>query len=350
LGAVRLQYTVTLVFQQHHLRFLKPATTSAGAYETRALWLAEWKPEPNKTFLAECAPLQHLSIDEPEALQKAMALLSREPHRMMDKELTRSEDLNRLPALQFALECLQRQQATGIPGILYNNGFTRGERTIPINGLVWMADRDTMLQSAIEKAEAGYRCIKFKVGALDFDAECRLLEAVRKRYNAFRLEIRVDANGAFGPDDALEKMRDLKRFELHSIEQPIKPGQWELMGELSARAALPIALDEELIGINPQQNALRLLKTCRPAYLVFKPTLLGGFTVAEQWISQLGSDQKGWWATSALESNIGLSAIAQWCGNDTQPIHQGLGTGRLFEENFPSQLSLEGEFMRWVLP
>jgi len=255
-----------------------------------------------------------------------------------------------LPALQFALECLSRQIHIGIPGLLFENNFSRGAAGIHINGLVWMADRDTMFQAACAKAEAGFRCVKLKVGALDFDEECRLLEDLRRRYNPFKLELRVDANGAWNADDAFEKLRDLKRFSLHSIEQPVPAGADELMAEVCAKSPVPVALDEALIGLNPERDALRILQDIRPAYLVFKPTLIGGFSVADAWIQQARKHHIGWWATSALESNIGLSAIAQWCGEYQNPLHQGLGTGALFEQNFPSALQLIGETLYTVIP
>jgi len=336
-----------LIIEQHSLRFLKPAATSKGAYQTRELWLLELVTDEGISYRAECAPLPHLSIDNVALLEATL----------LDTEMLKAQlltgDYNyreALPALQFALECLSRQIHTGIPDILFENSFTRGAAGININGLVWMSDRDTMFQAACAKAEAGFRCVKLKVGALDFDEECRLLEDLRRRYNPFKLELRVDANGAWNADDAFEKLRDLKRFSLHSIEQPVPAGADELMAEVCAKSPVPVALDEALIGLNPERDALRILQDIRPAYLVFKPTLIGGFSVADAWIQQARKHHIGWWATSALESNIGLSAIAQWCGEYHFPLHQGLGTGALFEQNFPSALQLIGETLYTVIP
>jgi len=336
-----------LIIEQHSLRFLKPAATSKGAYQTRELWLLELVTDEGISYRAECAPLPHLSIDNVALLEATL----------LDTEMLKAQlltgDYNyreALPALQFALECLSRQIHTGIPDILFENSFTRGAAGININGLVWMSDRDTMFQAACAKAEAGFRCVKLKVGALDFDEECRLLEDLRRRYNPFKLELRVDANGAWNADDAFEKLRDLKRFSLHSIEQPVPAGADELMAEVCAKSPVPVALDEALIGLNPERDALRILQDIRPAYLVFKPTLIGGFSVADAWIQQARKHHIGWWATSALESNIGLSAIAQWCGEYQNPLHQGLGTGALFEQNFPSALQLIGETLYTVIP
>jgi L-alanine-DL-glutamate epimerase-like enolase superfamily enzyme len=296
------------------------------------------------SYRAECAPLPHLSIDNVALLEATL-----QDTDMLQAQLL-SGDYNyreTLPALQFALECLSRQIGTGVPDLLFENSFSRGEAGININGLVWMADRNTMFQAACAKVEAGFHCVKLKVGALDFDEECRLLEDLRRRYNPFKLELRVDANGAWNADDAFEKLRDLKRFALHSIEQPVPAGADELMAEVCAKSTVPVALDEALIDLNPDRDALRILQDIRPAYLVFKPTLIGGFSVADAWIQQARKHHKGWWATSALESNIGLSAIAQWCGEYQNTLHQGLGTGALFEENFPSTLNLKGEEM-WM--
>lgn len=333
-----------LKVQQHSLRFLKPAATSKGAYQTRELWLLELIAEDGTSYRAECAPLPHLSIDHVALLEATL-----QDTEMLQSQLLTGDYNYRetLPALQFALECLSRQIHTGVSDLLFENNFSRGTAGININGLVWMADRDTMFQAACAKAEAGFRCVKLKVGALDFDEECRLLEDLRRRYNPHKLELRVDANGAWNADDAFEKLRDLNRFSLHSIEQPVPAGADELMAEVCAKSPVPVALDEALIGLNPERDALRIFKHIRPAYLVFKPTLIGGFSVADAWIQQARKYNTGWWATSALESNIGLSAIAQWCGEYQNPLHQGLGTGALFEENFPSALNLKGEEM-WM--
>jgi o-succinylbenzoate synthase len=328
----------------HVLRFLKPAATSKGAYQTRELWLLELVTEAGASYRAECAPLPHLSIDDSKLLEATLQDVEQLQAQLLSHNYNYRETL---PALQFALECLSRQIHTGIPDLLFENSFTRGVAGININGLVWMADRDTMFQAACAKADAGFRCVKLKVGALDFDEECRLLEDLRRRYNPHKLELRVDANGAWNADDAFEKLRDLKRFSLHSIEQPVPADADELMAEVCAKSPVPVALDEALIGLNPERDALRIFKHIRPAYLVFKPTLIGGFSVADAWIQQAGKYHTGWWATSALESNIGLSAIAQWCGEYQNPLYQGLGTGALFEENFPSTLNLKGEEM-WM--
>jgi len=202
-----------------------------------------------------------------------------------------------------------------------------------------MADTETMYREAISKIESGFNCIKLKVGALDFDEECRLLEKIRKKYNAFKTEIRLDANGAFYADDVFEKLNNLKRFDIHSIEQPLKPNHHHLMQEVCAKSKISIALDEELITVNIN-DALNVLKYIKPAFIIIKPTLIGGFNNADAWINAAQQLNIGWWATSALESNIGLNAIAQWVFGKQIKLHQGLGTGSLYTNNIPSPLQV----------
>ena len=334
-----------LTYRSESLQFLKPAATSKGAYLTRELYLLELRLSDGRCYQAECAPLPHLSCDDMGGLPAAIEAWCRQPEKLLQTAPDLSEEQARFPALAFALESLQRQWISGVPGLLWNNAFTRGEQSIPINGLVWMDEAEVMLEAALEKARMGFRCIKFKVGALDFDAECRLLEAVRKVYAPAQLELRVDANGAFTPGDAAEKMRSLSRFHLQSIEQPVQAAETDALHRLCRESELPVALDESLIGLDPFGAGAALIRSIAPAYLVLKPTLLGGFQRSAAWAQLAQETLRGWWATSALESNIGLSAIAQWCGNYPVTQHQGLGTGRLFETNFPSPLRLEGEEM-----
>lgn len=203
-----------------------------------------------------------------------------------------------------------------------------------------MASKKEMLSQVEEKIQQGYRCIKMKIGALDFDEECRLLEAIRKKYSAFQIELRVDANGAFPLSDALDMLKDLNRFELHSIEQPIRQGNWEHMAELCAKSALDIALDEELLGINPAMDGDRMLQVIQPKYLIIKPGLLGAFSVSAEWIKQAEAKHTAWWITSALESNLGLAAISQFASQYKNPLPQGLGTGQLYTNNIPSPLQI----------
>ena len=332
-----------LTYRSESLQFLKPAATSKGAYLTRELYLLELQLADGRSYRAECAPLPHLSCDDMAALPAALDDWCRHPERIAADAFDIETEQSRFPALAFALESLRRQWLSGIPGLLWDNAFTRGEACIPINGLVWMDDAEAMLAAAMEKAAMGFRCIKFKVGALDFDAECRLLETVRATYGPERLELRVDANGAFRSDEVAEKLRSLARYHLHSIEQPLSPLDTEGLERLCRESPLPIALDESLIGMNPFGSDAATIRRMAPDYIVLKPGLLGGFARSAAWANLATAHLRGWWATSALESNIGLSAIAQWCGNYPVQQHQGLGTGRLFHTNYPSPLRLEGE-------
>lgn len=223
---------------------------------------------------------------------------------------------------------------------LWNTAFSRGEAGIPINGLIWMGDFDKMLVQIEAKMKGGFRCIKLKIGAINFEEELALLRHIRAHFSAGEVELRVDANGAFSPVDAMEKLKRLSELDIHSIEQPIRAGQWEEMARLTSESPLPIALDEELIGCNTLEGKQRLLSAIRPQYIILKPSLHGGFTGGEEWIAEAEKRNIGWWITSALESNIGLNAIAQWCATFNNPLPQGLGTGMLFTDNVDMSLEI----------
>jgi len=222
---------------------------------------------------------------------------------------------------------------------LFLSDFTDGITGIPINGLVWMGDKDFMEKQIREKIDAGYRCIKLKIGANDFSTELEILAAIRKQFSSDELEIRLDANGAFHPNEALEKLNRLSEFGIHSIEQPIRQHNRYAMAELCIHSPIPIVLDEELIGVNPDDKE-SLLEKINPAYIILKPSLLGGFKQSEEWIRLAVKHHIGWWVTSALESNIGLNAIAQWSATLGSTLPQGLGTGQLYHNNIPSPLSI----------
>ncbi|MGB7786581.1 MAG: o-succinylbenzoate synthase, partial [Salinimicrobium sp.] len=227
--------------------------------------------------------------------------------------------------------------------------FTRGNKAIPINGLVWMGEERFMKEQIIQKIEQGFSCIKLKIGAIDFETEIGLLKYIRKEFSSEEIEIRVDANGAFSASEAMEKLKKLSELELHSIEQPVKQGQWELMAQLCEKTPLPIALDEELIGITGVTKKQELLQTIKPQYLIFKPSLIGGFRGTDEWISLAEKQKTGWWITSALESNVGLNAIAQYTFSTNNPMPQGLGTGGLYTNNFEAPLEVEKGHL-WYRP
>ena len=230
--------------------------------------------------------------------------------------------------------------------MIFDNGFARGEERIPINGLIWMGEKSFMQQQIEEKLKAGFNTIKLKIGAIDFDTELSLLEGIRDQYSTNDITLRVDANGAFTVTDAMHKMEQLAALEIHSIEQPVKPGQFELMKMLCAESPLDIALDEELIGIHTKPEKRALLVEIKPQYIILKPALLGGLLACQEWIEIAESLKIGWWMTSMLEANIGLNAIAQFTAQYKPTLPQGLGTGQLYHNNIDSPLEIrKGELL-----
>jgi L-alanine-DL-glutamate epimerase-like enolase superfamily enzyme len=309
------------------LEFIKPAKTSRGEYTNKTTHILICEDEVGEFLaMAEASPLVDLSVDGKEDLVSVVKLLS-------EKEFTLSnfeellEEWEKYPTLRFALYCILLK-LQGFP----ETPFSRGESGIAINGLVWMNDIQSMEEEAYQKVSQGFNIIKFKVGALDFDAECRLLERFRKKHNPFQVEIRLDANGAFLPEDSLSQLKDLSRFDIHSIEQPIKPKQYDWLSKICKESKIPIALDEELIGYRVSESK-KLLSEISPQYLILKPTLLGGFDHCDSWIKSASTYNIGWWSTSALEGNLGLYDIARWVSNYPINMAQGLGTGSLFIKN-----------------
>ena len=320
------------------LHFKQPAGTSRGVYNTRKVWYIEISSMENPSIkgIGECAPLPNLSCDDvpqyEEVLQQACSRVAREGN-------IPTESLRNYPSILFGLETALRHYETGSLA-LWDTPFSRGEAGIPINGLIWMGNFEEMYRQIEAKMEAGYRCIKLKIGAIDFDAELTLLKHIRSRFSVKDIELRVDANGAFSPAEAMHKLDALSKLDLHSIEQPIRAGQWEEMARLTARTPLPIALDEELIGHNTPEIKQELLSAIRPQYIILKPSLHGGTCGSNEWIAEAEKQNIGWWVTSALESNIGLNAIAQWCATLHNALPQGLGTGQLFTDNIDLPLEI----------
>ena len=245
------------------------------------------------------------------------------------------------PSIRFALETALFDLQSGGKQDLFETEFAKGKKSIPINGLVWMGDKQFMQDQLIQKIEEGYNCIKIKVGAIDFKLECELLNSIRENFSSSEMIIRVDANGAFSFKEAQKKLNELSRFDLHSIEQPIKQGQIEFMKVLCAESPIPIALDEELIGVFTEQQKKALLETILPQYIILKPALLGGMMISHDWINIAENLGIAWWITSALESNIGLNAIAQFTSFLDPNLHQGLGTGQLYHNNIESPLEIK---------
>lgn len=333
--------------EKHSLQFIKPAKTSRGEYVEKPAYLL-WIKDENFSVCGEASPLSDLSIDGKINLLEVVQPFENQKLSQYDL-IDLLDSWKAYPSLRFALICcLEKLKVQGEnKNTWVKNAFTSGQDGIKINGLVWMNDIDSMYKEAIEKIHAGFSCIKIKVGALDFDAECRLIEKIRKQFNAFKIELRLDANGGFSTSDALFQLKELARFEIHSLEQPIKAYQPEMMGEICAKSKIDIALDEELIGVNVN-NAQSLLSIISPKYIILKPTLLGGFDICDQWIGAASKQNIGWWSTSALEGNIGLSDIAQWVSTYKLSMPQGLGTGSLFVKNFPQTTKIVTENLFYI--
>ncbi len=330
---------IRATWQSYLLEFVKPATTSRGSLENKKTYFIELQENEAKG-LGECCVFRGLSCDDhPDFEQHLDAIVNAVNAGYPIADLL--EDLYNYPSIRFGLESAYLQLSN--KGLYYPSDFTAGKEGILINGLVWMADVQTMQRELERKIEDGFRVIKMKVGAIHWDDELNLLQQLRKRYDANTLEIRVDANGAFSQQDVKRKLDQLAACGIHSIEQPVARGQVELMRDLCEMSLLPIALDEELIGVNTQQEKRRLLQDICPHYIILKPSLLGGFKASQEWIEEAEALNIGWWVTSALESNIGLEAIAQWAYTLKNPMPQGLGTGMLFKNNMSSPLKLIGE-------
>ena len=320
------------------LHFKQPAGTSRGVYTEHRVWYVVFTDkEDNSHFgIGECAPLHDLSCDYNENYAETLSAFCRltEEKQSVDTELLRN-----YPSILFGLETAMRHY-TQKSWQLWNTPFCKGEEGISINGLIWMSDYENMLQQIESKLKQGFRCIKLKIGAIDFRKELDLLRFIRTHFSADEITIRVDANGNFRNEEALSKLQQLAELDIHSIEQPIKAGQWAEMARLTASAPLPIALDEELIGVNDPSEKRKLLETIHPQYIILKPSLHGGLTGANEWIELAEALNIDWWITSALESNIGLNCIAQWCSTFKNPLPQGLGTGMLYTNNIEMPLEI----------
>ena len=329
--------------EERVLHFKQPAGTSRGVYTERRLWLVTMT-DGDRRGVGECAPLPKLSCDD---LPDYGRLLRKVCRQVEESGRIDTEALRPYPSMLFGLETAWRHLHRG--DRLFDTPFARGEAGIRINGLVWMGTYKEMYARIRAKLEAGFHCIKLKIGAIDFDEELSLIRFIRGEFPKEQVELRVDANGAFRPEETPERLRLLARYGLHSIEQPIRAGQWEAMAALCRQTPLPIALDEELIGVNAPQEKARLLDTIQPQYIILKPSLHGGMAGCREWIAMAAERGIGSWLTSALESNIGLNAIAQFCSDvyGSTEMPQGLGTGQLFTDNIPMPLVIRGERL-WI--
>ena len=323
-------------YKRYILDFKRPSGTSRGVLTKKETWFIILE-ENGKKGIGECGILRGLSIDDRPDYEKKLQYTCSNIHLGLSKLL---EELVEFPSIQFGLEQAFLSLNSNSPFELFPSGFVKNEAPININGLIWMGDKSFMLEQIQQKLKEGFHCIKMKIGAIDFDTEISILKSIRKRYSASEIELRVDANGAFSPAKALERLTVLASFDLHSIEQPIKQGQLQYMSDLCRKSPLPIALDEELIGIVKYKDKKALLETIKPNYIILKPSLVGGFKGSKEWITIAESLGINWWITSALESNVGLNAIAQWTATLNTTIPQGLGTGSLFTNNFDSPLTV----------
>ena len=366
-----------LTFNRNDLLFKRPAGTSRGILTGKPTWFVSLHHE-GVVGQGEVSLIPGLSLDDenmveghllsvqksfaaPGVLERFVALyhdVAELPSLAGYKKLLGtiatfldylkvSED-GTFPAIRFGLEMAILDLLSGGKEIWFQSDFLTGDQKIPVNGLIWMGEESFMQEQIEVKLAEGYTCLKLKIGAIDFASECRLLKNIRKHFTPEQLELRVDANGAFSPDVAPEKLEVLSQFVLHSIEQPIKQGQWSEMAALCDNPRLPIALDEELIGV-AACDMDKLLAVIKPQYIILKPSLLGGFYYADKWIEAAEKVGVGVWVTSALESNVGLNGIAQWVSLYDFTLPQGLGTGKLFTNNVPSQLVVEEGFLR-LLP
>jgi len=322
-------------FKTLDLQFKLPAGTSRGVllHKPYSFLILE---KDGFTGIGECSTIPGLSIDPIETYQEKLDELCRLLNEGYDPSTIVLDDF---PSIAFGLETALLDLEANGSKILFPSAFTEGKTGIPINGLVWMGDKDFMQKQIREKIAAGYRCIKLKVSAIDFETELEIISAIRKEFSSDDMEIRLDANGGFSLNDALEKLERLSDFEIHSIEQPIKARQFEKMAELCQKSPIPIVLDEELIGVKSLEKE-EILEKIKPAYIILKPSLIGGFHESEEWIRLAEKHNVSWWITSALEANIGLNAIAQWTYTLNSSLPQGLGTGQLYHNNIPSPLEI----------
>ncbi|MDI1255824.1 MAG: o-succinylbenzoate synthase [Flavobacterium sp.] len=323
-------------YYKYLLNFKRPSGTSRGILTQKETWFIILEKDAKKG-IGECGILRGLSADDRQDYEEKLQWVCENIH--LGKDLLWT-NLIEFPSIQFGIEMAFLSLECDNPFVLFPSEFTNAKKSIPINGLVWMGDEAFMKRQIEEKITSGFDCIKIKIGALDFDKELQLLRFIRQNFTSQQIEIRVDANGAFNLNDALYKINQLSEFEIHSIEQPIQKNHTDTMAELCKNTPFPIALDEELIGVFSLPEKEALLQKIRPQYIILKPSFVGGFRGTAEWIALAQKYNIGWWITSALESNIGLNAIAQWTFLQNNSMHQGLGTGGLYTNNFDCPLEV----------
>ena len=344
---------MTYNIEKRILHFKQPAGTSRGVYTERKIWLIHLS-DGDRESIGECAPLPDLSCDalsdeKYESIDRKIENSLYANHRVLEASPNYAELDGYIRGKELhSIMLVHGASLNRFPLKEYDTAFSRGEEGIPINGLVWMGRYDEMIQRMEEKLEKGFRCVKLKIGAIDFEQELDLVKRIRNRFSFHEVELRLDANGAFKYEEALYKLELLSQYAVHSIEQPIRQGQWAYMAELCRESPLPIALDEELIGVNDPEMKGHMLNIIKPRYIILKPSLHGGMKGCREWIQTAKECGIGSWITSALESNIGLNAIAQFASDVYGPhirMPQGLGTGQLFTDNIPMPLVLRGDML-----
>lgn len=324
-------------YKKYILDFKRASGTSRGVLTQKETWFIILEQD-GKKGIGECGILRSLSVDDRPDYEEKLKWAC---DNICLGESALWDALTEFPSIQFGIETAFQSLRSNSSYVLFPSLFTEGKDEITINGLVWMGEESYMKQQIEEKLQQGFNCIKLKIGAIDFQQELDLLAFIRQHFSPEKIEIRVDANGAFTVNDALDKITQLNKYQIHSIEQPIKQGQPETMAELCNITPLPIALDEELIGVFGYKNKVALLEEILPQYIILKPSLVGGFKGSKEWIEIAEKLNIDWWITSALESNIGLNAIAQWTYLQNSPMPQGLGTGALYSNNFDSPLEVK---------
>ncbi len=336
--------TISASYKKLTLQFKFDAGTSRGVLKEKDSWFIKIKDNKNPLVygIGEAAPLKGLSIDYvpdfEEKLKEVCSLIAATSSLDAWRQTIAELHLQDYPSIVFALETAFLDLVNGGRRIIFDTVFSRGEQSIPINGLVWMGEKAFMQKQIEEKLRAGFSCIKIKVGAIDFETELLLIKEIRNRFSEKDISIRLDANGAFNIKEAPGKLHELSKYKIHSIEQPIQQGQPEAMAELCSSSPIPIALDEELIGVKTKEDKIELLDIINPPFIILKPTLLGGINSSREWIELAEARSIKWWFTSALESNIGLNAIAELTSCYPVTIPQGLGTGQIFHNNIESSL------------
>lgn len=334
---------LSATFSKHKLIFKIPGGTSRGILKTKDSWFIKIFKENNPEVfgLGEASIIRKLSIDDRPDFEEKLNWCINNINNYFNWDKT---ELDKFPSIKFGIEIALIDLKSSGKRILFPSDFTKENAGIPINGLVWMGNQGFMRKQIAAKIDDGFKCIKLKIGAINFEDELDLLKLIRMDFSEDKLELRVDANGAFSADEAEEKLKRLSDYGIHSIEQPIKKKQWQDMAELCSKTPIPIALDEELIGLMPEEIPL-MLDTISPQYIILKPSLLGGFKASEIFITEAEKRNIGWWVTSALEANIGLNAIAQWTFTLNNSLPQGLGTGQLFTNNIESPLYLKQDYL-----